>query len=312
MIGATAKINLLTLGLFAPTLIYTLVTQLWNLPLKNGRSYFLGVEVMPGFYDGPDSRWLSRYHAVLIGVHGTIFAALATVLAMRQWDWIPIWGGGTAVFYTASMMAFSFWARHKVRAQSPVLRAAVSLEPRRLGDYISWPIEILFIAAVACSWTLLRSANPIQWHDALLMTWIVLGLLPGKIVIVRQSWPLPAERAKEHHAAQDAARRYSVRLMNAFGAVPASVLLMAALRHAWPDARTGAAQWIAFGIPAVFAVLLIAVIIGQKRVIDAGRSLRPPGSWTPPFGRAAVMSRAGMTWFAIWFGGILLLLILFR
>jgi hypothetical protein len=141
------------------------------------------------------------------------------------------------------------------------------------------------------------------------MTWVVLGLLPGKVVIMRQGWPIPAERAEEHWAAQTAARRYSIRLMITFGYVPTSVLLAVALRHAFPALRTAAAQWLLLAIPFAASLWLIVVVAQQKRALDIGRDLRPPGSRTPAFGRAALMSRAGMAWFCIWFGGILLLLL---
>ncbi|SPE30508.1 hypothetical protein SBA3_1680001 [Candidatus Sulfopaludibacter sp. SbA3] len=35
-----------------------------------------------------------------------------------------------------------------------------------------------------------------------------------------------------------------------------------------------------------------------------GRNLQPSGSWATPFRRATFMSRPGLIWFAIWFGGI--------
>jgi len=140
------------------------------------------------------------------------------------------------------------------------------------------------------------------------VTWIVVGQLPGKIIVVRQGWPIPAERAEEHQAAQTAARRYSIQVMNAFGYVPTCVLLAVALRHAFPALRTAAAQWLLLAIPFAASLWLIALIARQKRVLDMGCGLRPSGSWAPPFGRTAVMSRSGIAWFCIWFGGILLLL----
>jgi hypothetical protein len=307
-------INFLCLGLIVPSLIYSLVTQLWSLPLKDGHNYFLGVEVAPGFYEGPESRWLARYRGMLATVFAVDFGALAAVLAMGQWDWVPIWAGSTAVFLTGSMTAFSFWARHRVSTRRPVLRAALSLEPRRLGDYIWWPLEVLSVAVVACSWwMLLRRGGPIALQNPLSMSWAVLGLLPGKILVVRQGWPVPAERAEEHHKAQEAARRYSVRLMDAFGWLLASILFMMALRDAWPAARSVAGlQWLTVGVPLAFGAVLMVAVGRQKRVIEMGRTLRPAGSWTPPHGRAALMSRAGMVWFTIWFGGIMAMTFLVR
>jgi hypothetical protein len=304
-------LQILTLCLIVPSFVYALVTSFWSLPLKNGPAYFLGVPVAPGFYDGPDSRWLTRYRFMLLAAFGLDFAALAVLLAMRRWDWVPIWAGGTAVFLTGTMTTFAFWARSRVGIAPPVLRAALSLQPRRLGDYIWWPAEAICLAAVACSWwLLLRHGGPVALQQPLLMTWLIGGLLPGKIIVVRQGWPIPAERAAEHREAQEAARRYSVRVLDAFGWLPASIFFVGALRTAWPPAHAGGfAEWLVIGIPFAFAILLVIVIAGQGRVLRIGRDLRPPGSWTPPFSRAALMSRAGMTWFSIWFGGVLLLIL---
>jgi len=314
MTAPTAKtLDIISLCLIVPSFVYVLVTQLWNLPLKNGPAYFLGVEVAPGFYEGPDERWLGRYHAMLLAVYLMVFGALTAILAMGQWDWVPIWAGSMAVFFTGSMMTFSFWARRRVGSNPPALPAALSLEPRRLGDYIRWPLELLSVGVVGCSWwMLLRHGGPVTWQFPLSMTWAVLGLLPFKISLVRQGWPLPAERAEEHRRAQEAARRYSVRLLDVTGWFFASILFMGALRQAWPAVRSAAGAWLAVGIGLAFGVLLTVVVARQKRVLEMGRTLRPAGSWTPAFGRATWMSRSGLGWFTVWFGGMMLLMFFFR
>lgn len=305
-------LNLLALCLVVPSLLYSLVTQFWNLPLKNGRDFFLGVQVPPGFYEAAEPRWLRRYHAMLLSIYLLVFLSLGTILTIRQWDWIPIWAGSTAMFLTSSMFAFTFWARHRLGGNPPVLPAALSLQPRRLGDYLSWPFEMFCIAAVASSWWMLLqpATGHIDWRVPVCLTWAILGLLPGRITVVRQGWPIPADRAAEHLHAQDAARRYSIRVMDAYGWFMASILFMMALRHAWPPARTAEEQWLVFGIPLASGVFLMIVIAWQTRIMAMGRTLRPPGSWAPPFGRATIMSRSGLIWFSIWFGGTVLLMLL--
>jgi hypothetical protein len=42
-----------------------------------------------------------------------------------------------------------------------------------------------------------------------------------------------------------------------------------------------------------------------------GRDLRPVGSWSGPFRSVKWMPRAGLVWFAVWFGGLVLLLLFF-
>lgn len=42
----------------------------WNFPLRNGPRFFFGVQVPPGFYEGPGIRWLKSYHVMLIALFG--------------------------------------------------------------------------------------------------------------------------------------------------------------------------------------------------------------------------------------------------
>lgn len=299
---------LLTIGLIVPVRIYSLVKYSWNLPLRNGTGFFLGVEVPAGFYEGPESSWLKRYHAVLLAEHLIEACVLVILLTLAQWQAIPIWAGGSAVLFVGTMMAFVTWTRHSLGANPPVRPVALSLQSRRLGDYISWPMEALTAAIVAFSWWLLvRHGGPrIHWVDSLQWTWIVLGLLPGKIAVVRSSFPLPVEHTEEHYQCQDAARRMSVRQLNAFGWPWLAILLVYALRHGGAPASTFPwLQWFFVGsVLAAVTYLMATVFRGERQMVAMGRNLRPSGSWSTPFRRAAWMSRSGLIWFAIWFGGI--------
>jgi hypothetical protein len=49
---------------------------------------------------------------------------------------------------------------------------------------------------------------------------------------------------------------------------------------------------------------MATVFRGERQMAAMGRNLRPSGSWSTPLRRAAWMSRSGLIWFAIWFGGI--------
>lgn len=44
---------------------------------------------------------------------------------------------------------------------------------------------------------------------------------------------------------------------------------------------------------------------GQRRLTAMGRDLRPAGSWSTPFRPARLMVPGALTWFGIWFGGLL-------
>jgi len=182
---------LLSIGLIVPVRIYSLFRYTWNLPLRNGPGFFLGVEVPAGFYDGPKTPWLRRYHQVLLAELAIEGCILAVLLALAKWQYVPMWAGGSAVLYVGAMFLFMAWTRHSLGAAPPVRPVALALKTRRLGDYISWPLEALTATLVAFSWWLLlrHGGTRIDLFNPLEMTWIVLGLLPGKIATVRSSSP---------------------------------------------------------------------------------------------------------------------------
>ena len=266
----------------------------------------------PGFYERPETSWLRRYHGVLVAEHAVELCALTTLLALAQWHSIPIWAGGSAVLYTGTLMTFVAWTRHVLGARPPVRAVALSLETRRLGDYLSWPLEALAAGVVAFSWWLLarHGSRHIDWLNPLQMTWIALGLLPGKVAVVRSSGPLPVERTEEHYEYQDVARRNGVQQMNAVGWFCVVILLGYALRHGWPAGRTvPGLPWLMAGVAlATMGYLMVVVFRGQRQMAAMGRDLRPSGSWATPFRGATWMSRSGLIWFAIWFGGLLALI----
>src|ERR1035441_4967095 len=212
------EINILMICVLVPVFLYALVKQIWNQPLHNGPGYFFGIEVPAGFYEGPGRRWMTGYHAMVAALYGVWAVALAAIVVFRRWDMTPMWGGGFALLFVPSMFAFQAWTRHRLAANPPVRPVALALESRRFGDYISWPMEALAAALVAMSWgLLLRHAGPhFDWRSPLTLTWVALGLLPGKMAMVRFSAPLPAERAEEHYRFQDAARRNWIRVSGIF------------------------------------------------------------------------------------------------
>jgi hypothetical protein len=304
---------LLSIGLIVAVRIYSLFRYTWNLPLRHGPGFFLGVEVPPGFYDGPKTSWLWRYHSVLLAEHAIEGCMLAVLLALAKWQYVPIWAGGGAVVYVGVIFLFVAWTRHSLGAFPPVRPVALALQPRRLGDYISWPSEALIAALVAFSWWLLfrHGGTRIDLLNPLEMTWIVLGLLPGKIATVRSSWPLPVERTEEHYQCQDAGRRSGVRMLDALGFFFAIIFLGYALRHGGPSTSSlPGLIWLTAGAALATMIYLMATVFqGQRQMARMGRDLRPAGSWATPFRSASWMSRPGLIWFAVWFGGILAFLL---
>jgi hypothetical protein len=296
--------------------LYTFRHQ-WNFPLRNGPGFFLGVQVPPDFYEGPGIRWLKSYRAMLIALSGIVALALVAIVLTGRWDMTGAWAGGTAIVIVAPMMGFVAWTRHRLGANPPVLPGvAIALERRRLSNYISWPMEILMAVVLGASWLSLffRGSVHVDWQYPTMITWIALGMLPGKIILVRNNPPLPPEHTEEHYRLSEATRRWSLRQMDVFRWGVVVTLALYALKHSWAAAQGIAwLSWTFIGIALAPWLVLAAVLIrGQMRLTAMGRDLRPAGSWSTPFRPARLMLPGGLIWFAIWFGGLMLLLILFH
>jgi hypothetical protein len=306
-------IYIFTICLLAPVLTYALVKYVWNQPLRNGPGYFLGIEVQAGFYQGPGKNWLTGYHAMLTALYGVWAVALAAIIVTRRWEMTPMWAGGFALLFVPSMLGYGMWTRHKLGVRPPVRSVALALESRRLGDYISWPAEALIVAVVGASWGMLLSGHRalVDWRSPLTLSWMILGLLPGKIAMVRAGSPLPAERAEEHYRYQDAERRNWLKLWGATAWFLAAVQFGAALIRAVSSGKSAPGMvWLALGADlAVWGYVMFVMFRGMRQMKAMSRDLRPAGSWRTPFGRASWMgtSRVFRIWFAVWFGGIMLL-----
>jgi hypothetical protein len=263
---------------------------------------------------------MTGYHATVSALYGLCALGLGAIVVTRRWEMTPVWAGGFALVFVPTMFGFQAWTRHKLGVDPPVRPVAFALESRRLGDYISWPTEALAVALVALSWWLLlrHAGTHFDWLTPLTLSWVVLGMIPGKMAMVRISWPLPAERTEEHFRLQDVSRRFSIRLFGIiFQWFMLVVLLGAAMLHGLLPVHP-APVWRWLLLASMFAVWgygMIVMFRGMQRLKVMSSDLRPVGSWKTPFGRASCfgMSRAFQIWFAIWFGGILLLqLHLFR
>jgi hypothetical protein len=190
---------------------------------------------------------------------------------------------------------------------------ALALESRRMADYISWPMEALAVGLVALSWwLLLHGGSHFDWRNALILSWVALGTIPGKMGMVRLSFPLPAERTEEHFRLQEVSRRFQIRvfgiLIEWFMVV--DLLGVAVLHGLLPVHPAPMWRWLVLACSlAVWGYGMIVMLRGLMQLKTMGRELRPAGSWRTPFGRSSCfgMSRAFQVWSAIWFGGILLL-----
>jgi hypothetical protein len=301
--------------LLATVLTYALVKYVWNQPLRNGPGYFLGIEVPPDFYQGPGKSWLTGYHAMVAALYGVWAVALAAIVATRRWEMTPTWAGGFALLFVPAMFSLQGWTRHKLGVNPPVRPVAVALESRRYGDYISWPMEARAVALVALSWwLLLHHAGPhFDWRSPLILSWVALGLIPGKMAMVRLSWPIPAERPEDHLRFQDATRRNWIQVNGLlFEWFLVTILFGGALVHGFFPAHPAPVwRWLVLTCClAVWGYGMVVMFRGTRQTKAMVRDLRPAGSWKTPFGRSSGwgMSRGFLIWFAIWFGGILVLL----
>jgi hypothetical protein len=301
--------------LLVPVMTYALVKYVWNQPLRNGPDYFLGIEVPLDFYQGPGKRWLTGYHSLVGTLYGVWAVALTAIIATRRWQLTPMWAGGFALLFVPAMMGYGMWTRHKLAVNPPVRPVALALESRRYADYISWPMEARAVAVVALSWCLLlrHAGTHFDWRTPLTLSWVALGVIPGKMAMVRFSFPIPAERAEEHYRFQDASRRNWIRVSGIlFEWFPVTILLGGALMHAMsPMPSAPAWRWSALAVSlSVWVYGMVEMFRGQRQMREMSRDLRPAGSWRSPLGRLSCvgMSRVFLIWSAIWFGGILLLI----
>jgi hypothetical protein len=134
------------------------------------------------------------------------------------------------------------------------------------------------------------------------------------MAMVQLSFPLPAERTEEHFRFQDASRRFWIRLNGIiFQWFTLVVLLGAAVLHGLLPVHP-APVWRWLVMASCFAVWgygMIVMFRGMQQMKAMGGDLRPAGSWKTPFGRPSWTgrSRAFYIWAAVWFVGILALVL---
>jgi len=305
-------IPILTLATVIALRLLFLVKQLWRYPLNHGAGYFLGVVVEEGFYEGRGLRWLRAYRAVLLLQHSVLLGIGVVIAVLGRWSAVPMIAPVDVGSFFLLIGGFVLWARHRVAPQTrPVESVAVSLQPRALSDYLSWRSEGLLLAVIAGCWVALVAARGDgALAQAAVSTYAVIGLLPAEILLVRRSFPLPADRAEEHERWFDAWRRYSLRVIEGMRWFLAFMLAASTARLAVPSLA-----WLPWLLTAaalvVFGRMTVELIRGSERLQKQGRSLRPVGSWTSPFGAPRLMLRGWLPWTVVYCGGLAALMVLF-
>lgn len=290
----------------------------WNSPLKHAPGFFFDVEVPPGFYEGEGANWLRRWRTLILVVNVTLALALIAILASGRWRLLPAWAGTVALLHVAAFNGFVGYARARLGAHPPVqARVAISFESRRLGDYFWWPGEVLMALITASCWALLfaHGDSQIRWSTPVVLTYVIVGLLFLEFGFVRGSFPpLPADRPDEHQRWVQAQRRYHVRVWDLFRGLLVTVFGAYAIEHGWHAVVASVwSRWLLVSVAlAVWLVLVIFLLIGERRLTVMGRDLRPVGSWSTPFRAARTAPRSLTTLFFAWFGGLILLLVFLR
>jgi hypothetical protein len=287
-----------------------------NYPLNHGPAYFFGVAVPPGFYEAAGARWLRGYRTLLAAQYLLLFSVFTAVVLSGEWKRMPILAPVDVISLFTLVGGFMQWARRAVGAPpATVTRVAVPLAIRRLGDYISWPAEVLMLALLAASWViLLRSGAPFDWSWPVASTYVALATLPGKILLVRNSFPLAPERTEEYHRWLEVQRRHGLRVMDAMRWLVVAILAGHVAQHAWHGvAAIGwiRCAWLAV-VGAIFTAMMAVLIRGWARIEAMGRDLRPVGSFQSPYRPASLFLRGGLTWGIAYCAGLVALLVFFR
>jgi len=287
----------------------------WNLPLNHGQGFFLGIEVPPGFYSGPGMRWMKRYHSALLSESLVEWVALAAIVAAWGLSWMPAWAGGIAVLFIATQRGFIAWARRSLGGSPPTMPAvAVSLEARGMLDHVFWPLEALVAAALALGWLLLVTGGEtsVRWQNPALLTYVVFGLLAGRVLIARSHLLLPSERTEDYHRWSEEYRRHLLQLLDSIRWLIAAILFAVCALQFWPPAQSiPSVRVIVVGILLALWLSWSGWLIHEIRRLSAiGHGLRPAGIWRPfqPRGRG---SRVGWAWMIVFVAGLLMLLSFF-
>ena len=294
---------------------YQLVRLDWSRPLKHGTGFFMAFEVAPGFYGGAGSRWLGRYRGVLLGEYVIELIALAILVVSGHWQWLPGWAGGMAVLYMTSLGLFSLAASRALGGPAKQRAVAISLEARRLRDFVWWPAEALMVATLAAGWFLLlaRGDAAIHWDTPAITTYVVLALFVAKIVHIKAAAPLPVDRTIEHQRYFEATRRQALRVIDCARWFFVFVFAAYAALHGWAATRGVISfRWllVAVGV-AIWLVMVGTTIAGVRRLDAMGHDLRPPASWAGPFRTSPWASRGGGIWAVSFVAGLVLLFAIF-
>jgi len=199
-----------------------------------------------------------------------VAVALGAIVLTRWWDMTPMWAGGFALLFVPAMFCLSGMDAAQAGGEPAGATGgsgAGVAPPGRLylvagGGAGGGAGRAELVAAAAPRWSALRLADPLQF------TWAALGMIPGKMAMVRLSFPLPAERTEERYRFQNAARRFWIRLSGIlFEWFLVVVLFGGALMHALSPMRPAPVwRWLVLACCyAVWGYGMIVLFRGMRR-----------------------------------------------
>jgi len=242
-----------------------------RLPKIRGEEYFFNIHVGAGFYSGPGRPILAAYRRWMLLPFLIDIVALPIIIVVAgspQYLVHLMLGGmaaGILIYVKGATRTGRQAKRFAVDAPTPVAQVALSLTPRRVGDYTNWTMEAIIAAmTVGC----LAAFARVWLHDAereplldffrvpLLILYLNLGALLMKRAIVAWRTPAPSDDAEAYLAWREGLRRCYLFICDAVRLVWTSVLVIVAVAISFEEPwETGSMQT---GIAIATLVILAA------------------------------------------------------
>ena len=261
-------------------------------PHLRGEGWFFDVPVEANFYQGPGRLILRRYW-LRMAIPCVLDVPAVVLLLTGYTSWL-LWVILALVpaihlnhLYNVSIAERQAWQFARVEQSQAVMTSTVglSLTPRRLRNYTSWPLEwVLGLATAGAVLALIHAyrTSP-QEHSLRLVFWVPgfylyfqLGILLVKRIIVAWRTPLPTVQTIEYREAKEATRRYYLlmcdwsRIVSTCGIVFWPILLSAPKGEFESLVKIGLGAWLVLTIAGA-----VWVEIRRKQLADMGAKVHP-------------------------------------
>jgi hypothetical protein len=258
-------------------------------PRLRGPEWFFNVPVAPGFYDGPGARLLRGYWLRMLIPFAIDMPFAIYIFATGHLLWL-VWliVGLSALIHVNHLVSVNIAERHAQRyaapaADAPVVRLAVSLQPRRLRDYVHPRMELAIAVALCAGIVSIvflyltgRTSGRVALGVPLVIAYAQGGLLFVKRVILEWRRPVPEDQADEYLEASEQTRRFYLLICDWYRLTLAVSMAVWPIRLLIPPARVDVVMTIWFAAWLALAlVLTVWVEIKRKRLVDLKLRARP-------------------------------------